>query len=198
MKKLLLYLSLVLWACEAPQEESSQVPIIPNIIVNKTTSELVRKGPSLLRSDTLYSGFTVDYYANGQLKSKTGYFKGLREGKSVKHYPDGSLLEKRDYRDNKKHGNHLGWWPNGNSKFDYHFEKGLQEGLSKEWHNSGQPFRFFTYEKGKEVGSQKMWEDDGTIRANYVVKDNHRYGLIGLKNCKSASDEKGVFTAKAY
>lgn len=198
MKKLLLYLSLVLWACEAPEKESSQALIIPDTVINTSDQRLSKKGPLLLLSDVPYSGFTTGYFDNGQLKSQTGYFQGLREGETVQYYVDGSSKEKRYYVHNKKHGSHLGWWENGAPKFSYQFEHGFLEGESKEWHQSGQPYRFFTYKKGKEDGAQKMWEDDGQIRANYVVKDNHRYGLIGLKNCKSVSDEKGVFTAKAY
>ena len=43
-----------------------------------------------------------------------------------------------------------------------------------------------------------MWELDGGIRANYVVKNGHRYGLIGLKNCKSVENEEGSLTGLAY
>lgn len=91
----------------------------------------------------------------------------------------------------------MGWWSNGNQKFIYHFSDGLQKGVSKEWFESGQLLREMHYANGQEEGSQKMWNEDGSIRANYVVKNGRRFGLIGLKNCKSVNDEE-VFTAIQY
>jgi hypothetical protein len=35
------------------------------------------------------------------------------------------------------------------------------------------------------VGQQRMWWPDGTLRANYVVRDGRRYGLLGAKGCVS-------------
>ena len=28
-----------------------------------------------------------------------------------------------------------------------------------------------------------MWQEDGTARANYVVREGRRYGLMGAKGC---------------
>ncbi len=172
--------------------------MVPDITTDAAADGFEQKGARLLLNDAPYSGFTSSYFGNGRLKSKTGYFQGLKEGISILYYEDGSIREERYYLKNNKHGNHLGYWPDGAAKFSYHFQNGFLEGEAREWYQSGQPYRFFTYQKGKESGSQKMWESDGKIRANYVVKNNHRYGLIGLKNCKSVSDEKGVLTARAY
>jgi antitoxin component YwqK of YwqJK toxin-antitoxin module len=44
------------------------------------------------------------------------------------------------------------------------------------------------YQKGHEEGEQKWWYDNGKIKANYIIKDGRRYGLLGTKNCINVSD----------
>ena len=87
------------------------------------------------------------------------------------------------YRQGKKIGIHKGYYENGNPKFEYHFIQGEHHGIAKEWYENGQDYKFFHYNMGYEEGSQKAWWENGVIRANYVVKNGRRYGLIGLKLC---------------
>lgn len=179
-------------------KDEPQAIAIPNNLIDASNPDISKKRGLVYLKDSLYSGYVTSHYANDSLQSKAGFINGKLEGKSVQFYEDGQLRESRFYAENRKVGLHLGYWPNGNKKFEYHFENGLHVGELNEWYVTGQPYRSFNYEKGQENGSQKMWELDGTIRANYVVKDGHRYGLIGLKNCKSVTDEEGKFTAIAY
>ena len=105
-----------------------------------------------------------------------------------KWYPNGQLVESRIYIDGNKEGFHQGWWENGAKKFEYHFLNAEHDGELKEWMETGQPYRFFHYIKGYEEGSQKMWWSNGSIRANYVIKNGKRYGLLGLKICSNPYD----------
>ena len=43
------------------------------------------------------------------------------------------------------------------------------------------------YVDGKEAGAQRMWNEDGTLRANYVIKEGRRFGLLGSKPCATDS-----------
>lgn len=65
---------------------------------------------------------------------------------------------------------------------------GELQGIANEWYRNGQPYKAFHYKMGYENGSQKMWWENGIIRANYVVKQGRRYGLIGLKLCMTPQD----------
>lgn len=197
MKRLIYFILIVSTACGVSENESSQA-VIPNISVEASTDGLSKNKALVYFKDSLFSGFLTNHFADGSIQSKSGYLYGKLQGESVQYYENGQLKEKRFYDNNKKVGHHKGLWPNGNKKFEYYFEAGLHEGELKEWYETGEPFRFFHYKNGKEEGSQKMWQSDGIIRANYVVKEGHRYGLIGLKNCKSVTDEEGLFTAVTY
>ena len=194
---LVMYISFFAMTCSSPKESLQEVAI-PEIELSAHQEGLEKRGVQFLYNDKPFSGFLMEYGKEGQVLVKSGYLNGTLNGPSIRFYEDGSLQEKRFYADNKKEGIHKAWWPNGNQKFEYHFLNGLHEGVLNEWYANGQPLRQFNYVAGKESGPQKMWEIDGRVRANYVVRDGHIYGLIGLKNCKSVSNEKGVFASISY
>ena len=93
----------------------------------------------------------------------------------------------RTYRDGKEEGVHRGWWPNGSLKFEYRYRSGLSEGVQREWFEDGNQFTEFNYVSGHESGRQRLWTSYGKLRANYVVKDGRRYGLIGAMGCRGDS-----------
>lgn len=81
-----------------------------------------------------------------------------------------------------------GWWSDAKQKFTYHFSSDNFTGELKEWNAAGQLNKQFHYVNGQEEGSQKMWWDNGTVKANYVIRDGKKYGLIGLKICNNPYD----------
>lgn len=105
----------------------------------------------------------------------------------VRRYPDGALWYIRTYRDGKEEGVHRGWWPNGARKFEYHYHNGIAEGPQREWFDDGNPYTEFNYVAGHESGLQRMWTSYGKLRANYIIRDGRRYGLIGAMGCRGDS-----------
>ncbi len=131
-----------------------------------------------------FTGYIVSYFKDSKLKSETQYKNGRKQGYEREWLNNGTLILDRYYNEGKKVGIHKSWWPNENPKFEYHFnDKGVYHGIVKEWYESGQIFRIFNYHSGKETGSQRLWKPDGSIKANYQVVNNERFGLIGLKKC---------------
>lgn len=190
-------ISLLLWNCSSKESDVEKVEIIPEIEVNLSSEFLLQDGAFLLFNNLPFNGYLVVYSEQGILMSKAGYINGKRQGKAEQFTENGTLLERRYYSSNKKVGFHEAWWPNGQKKFEYTFVDGLHHGEYKEWQMNGTPYKVFNYIMGVEDGSQKMWDSDGSIRANYVVKNGHRYGLVGLKNCKSV-ESNGEFTAITF
>ncbi|MGB3183731.1 MAG: hypothetical protein WBB45_20230 [Cyclobacteriaceae bacterium] len=176
----------------------SPVRSVPDVHISKSDTLLTRKGGLIYYDNHPYSGYIDSYYEGAVLSSRSRYLEGKREGMMMGFYPDGQKRERRTYRNNRKHGHHEGWWPNGSKRFDYHFSDGVAEGSHRTWYSSGVPYQEFTYLHGKEDGAQKLWKPDGTVRGNYVVKNGHRYGLIGLKNCKSVKYDDSEYEAVAY
>ena len=48
----------------------------------------------------------------------------------------------------------------------------------------------FNFIEGVEDGPQKLFKLNGAIKANYIVVNEERYGLIGLKKCYSVTSDK--------
>jgi antitoxin component YwqK of YwqJK toxin-antitoxin module len=165
----------------------------PEIILN--SQHLNRKDHFLsFHQDTLYyknakySGTILDQFENGDSAFVGSYLNGIEEGVFKKWYRNKQLREYRTYHAGKKVGKHVGFWEDGQPKFEFNFIDGELQGIANEWYRNGKAYKAFHYKMGYENGSQKMWWENGIIRANYVVKQGRRYGLIGLKLCMTPKD----------
>lgn len=171
-------------------------PSVPDVEIRKNDPSLStdREG-KLHYKENLFSGYLVDYYPSGALKSRSPYADGLLELISYGYYPLGETMHIRPYVKGEKHGIHKGYYPDGSKKFTYHFEDGLSIGNHREWYADGQLAKDMNYVNGQPFGSQKMWRSDGKIRSNYVIReDGRRYGLVGIKRCKNIDTEKERIT----
>lgn len=153
--------------------------------INANNIQLKKENGVLLYKNHIFSGVVIAKYVNSdQVKSRKIYKKGRLDGEQKSWYPNDTLFSVRNYRGGVKVGKHEGFWMNGHKKFEYYFnENGEHHGALNEWFENGEPYRVFNYVKGKEQGSQKMFKPNGELRSNYVVKNNDRFGLIGLKKC---------------
>ena len=90
---------------------------------------------------------------------------------------------------------HEGWWENGARKFEYHFDQGNYDGDVKEWYPDGKPSLLLHYKHGVEIGLQRAWRENGTLYANYEVKDGRQFGIVNARLCYSVKDGEGIFRA---
>lgn len=137
-----------------------------------------------------FSGELIAFYdAEKKIKKlNCSYKNGKKNGIENIWYSNGNISTRRGYSNNTKVGIHKGWWGNGNKKFEFELNDfGEYSGTLKEWFENGQLLKEFHYSKGLEEGSQKMWLANGNLRANYVVRNGERFGLIGMKKCDAVS-----------
>ncbi|TFF35746.1 toxin-antitoxin system YwqK family antitoxin [Mucilaginibacter psychrotolerans] len=156
---------------------------IPARYINGTNPALSFRQDTLLFKGQRYTGYVFTLFANNDTAAILGYTNGLQEGISRLWYPNKQKREERLYIAGKKEGIHKGWWPNGKLQFMFEVSHDENTGYFKTWHPDGKPERIFHYQNGKEQGSQKMWWPDGRIRANYVIKDGEKFGMLGQKIC---------------
>lgn len=120
------------------------------------------------------------YYLNSRLFSGVVY----------ELYPNGDTLFSAQYQQGIKNGLTKKWWANGQLKFEGNFEKGTYQGSVSEWYEDGTPYAVSNYDQGKESGKQMAWKADGSLKANYQVIGDRKYGLTGVKNCSNVWDEE--------
>lgn len=116
------------------------------------------------------------------------YLDGKEHGEWKKFYLSGNLKESRFFEHGQKTGEYRAWWENGNKQLSYFFRADEYEGTCREWNEDGKLVKVFNYQKGHEEGHQQWWYDNGKVKANYIIKDGRRYGLLGTKNCINVSD----------
>ncbi len=159
------------------------------LILDGSDESLIVKNRLLYKDSLLFTGKLIDLYDNNDTARMSEYVLGKLSGKQLIFYIGGMLSEERYYENGKKEGQHRGWWASGKQKFIYHFKNDEFEGNFKMWNESGMLFNDFNYSGGHEEGLQRSWFPDGSIQSNYVAKNNRKYGLTGVKNCRSVKDE---------
>ncbi len=192
---LLLNLSLLIFSCQNSASSDSNSLTEKNFSDRKIDAEgrniksIKSKKGFFYVNDSLFSGMIYYLYPNSRDTLKIeNYSNGKENGYWFQYYPNQILKEKRFFDKGKKEGEHIGFYENGEKKFLYHLKNDVYEGNSKEWTIDGNLVKDMNYHLGQEQGSQKIWYDNGKIKANYVIKDGRRYGLLGTKNCQNVSD----------
>ncbi|MBD0403934.1 toxin-antitoxin system YwqK family antitoxin [Flammeovirga sp. EKP202] len=184
----ILLLFIFLFSC-APQKHENKKVLSLEMVNAQEVMTKSSKGIFYVNGKR-FSGMIYWTYPNGTDTLRVRrYHDGEKEGKWVKYYPNNILEEVRYYKEGKKEGEQIGYYPNGKIRFITNFQNDLYEGNAKAWTGSGRLIRNQNYHIGKEEGVQQVWYDNGKIKANYVIKEGRRFGLLGTKNCINVSDE---------
>jgi antitoxin component YwqK of YwqJK toxin-antitoxin module len=197
--KIIIYFNLLLLVCSCSQEKSKEVafsnPSIPKIYTLKSSKEISSRNDTIYLNTKKYSGYLYELYPNQKdTIFVSSYINGLQNGTEKKWFPNRQNMEIRSFTNGQKNGKQTAFWENGNKKFEFIAKNDVYEGEMKEWNNEGKLIHLANYKNGQENGTQKLWYDNGKIRANYVLIDGKRYGLLGTKNCRNVSDS--IFSSK--
>lgn len=185
---LLLIIAIAFFACGKLNRDKDAVLYVP-----AQSAELSVIDNNLYYQNKAFSGVVYQLHENTiDTLLREQYTAGVLHGLSKKWHPNGQLMEIRYYERGEKHGQQTAYFENGNKKFEFTAQHDQYEGELKEWNVDGRLIHLATFKNGQEEGSQKMWYDNGKIRANYVMLNGKRYGLLGTKNCKNVSDS--IFT----
>jgi antitoxin component YwqK of YwqJK toxin-antitoxin module len=184
---ILLILFTGLFGCNTNSEKNSVN--IPMLLLNKSEQQLGMNNGLLMLNQKAFNGtlFTL-FNKTNDTATIENYLHGKEHGEWKKFYASNKIKEKRFFADGQKTGEYIAWWENGNKQLQYFFVADEYEGTCKEWSETGFLNKIMNYKKGHEDGSQQWWYDNGKIKANYIIKDGRRYGLLGTKNCINVSD----------
>lgn len=158
-------------------------PAAPPVRLDVPASAVTRADGIVSLRGKRFTGAVVERWADGSVRSRTPYLRGVRDGVAAAWHPNGARAYLRSYRHGREHGPHTAWWDDGTPRLSERFADGRLEGEAREWFANGRPYRVFHYRRGQEAGEQRMWYADGTPRAAYVVRDGRRYGIPGSKGC---------------
>lgn len=181
----------VLFSCNAgtsKKEDPKIAKTVPQNWKSHINPDFSNHQDTVYFAGQFFTGFRYALFPNGDTQFVKAYFNGVEEGAQKTWYDNKQLAEQRFYINGKKEGLQQGWWPDGSPKFMYTANSDAYTGELKEWNFAGLLYKHFHYVNGQEEGSQKLLWDNGTVRANYVVRNGKKYGLIGLKLCNNPYD----------
>lgn len=151
--------------------------------------ELEMNNGLLTQSHMPFTGRLINLFSGTKDTAEvSSYVNGREDGEWKKFYSNHQIKEIRYFKNGKKTGSYKTWWENGKKQLEYNFVADEYEGSCKEFNEKGVLMRIMNYKKGQEEGEQKWWYDGGKIKANYIIKDGRRYGLLGTKNCINVTD----------
>jgi antitoxin component YwqK of YwqJK toxin-antitoxin module len=162
---------------------------IPLLLLNKSEQQLSMNNGLLMINQQPFNGTLFMLFPEtNDTAAIENYLHGKEHGEWKKLYPSNKIKEKRFFANGQKTGVYTTWWENGNKQLQYLFVADEYEGACKEWSETGFLNKIMNYKKGHEDGQQQCWYDNGKIKANYIIKDGRRFGLLGTKNCINVSD----------
>lgn len=176
-------------SCSLKEEQLSRAT--EYLYVNQADKRISIKDRIVYYDSLLFTG-KISELKDSDTSRISEYKDGKLNGKEIIFYSAGKIKEERYYNDGYKTGEHKGWWENGRLKFIYHFKDDMFEGNVKVWNENGMLFNDFNYAKGQEEGLQQAWFPNGEVQANYVAKNNRKYGITGVKNCQTIINEPQV------
>lgn len=185
------------WSCQNnPKKGESAIPQYEVPTTKVAHDQLVlnsMEGIWSLGGDP-YSGYSLQYYPNGNIRTKTGFYKGKKQGLSSEYYPDGHPKHQTPYHQNLMHGEVKNWFGTGGHPqlAVRNFYLGKPHGVHKKWYKNGQLFKVMNYQMGKEKGMQQAFNENGSIYANYEAKNGRVFGLKRSMLCYELEDEKTI------
>lgn len=168
-----------------PAASCNNRQIIPERRVNTEGNAFVQRQGITYLNGKAFSGWQYTLYRNGDTAMIAPYLNGRLEGVARSWYPGRRPKAIRNYHFGRKTGSHYAWYPDGQKKYIYHMLQDHYEGNVQEWYENGQLSRNCNYKNGQEEGMQTLYWPDGTIRANYQSINGRKYGLTGVKGCRS-------------
>ena len=181
-------LILILIACKSDVKRQNKKAEV--ISLNSDSVKFESKNGILFYKASAYTGKVYAFYPNGKDTLETkAFLNGKEHGTWKRFYENNQLRELRFFDNGSKTSDLTSWWPNGEKQMLYSFKNDEYEGTCSEWNEKGRLILKLNYKNGHEEGSQKMFYDNGKVRANYVIINGRRFGLLGTKNCINVSKD---------
>ncbi len=152
---------------------------------NAKNTPILQKNGFAYFQNQIFTGTLYTLNDLGDTLALCTYLEGKEHNIWKLFYEKNKLKEIRFFEKGRKIGKMESFWENGQKKTECFFENDEYEGTYKTWSKNGNLVSEMNYHKGHEEGSQKIWYDNGKIKANYIIKQGRRFGLLGTKNCEN-------------
>ena len=133
--------------------------------VQRLRSELEFHEGRLLHQGVPFTGFVLEEYADGQLRSRSSVSNGLIEGLSQGWYTNGVLQVAEHFVRGVSHGLRTKFYPSGEKLSVAHIIEGELQGIYERWHDNGQLAERVFLTNGVADGESLAYHADGSLKA---------------------------------
>lgn len=128
------------------------------------------------------TGQWIEYYCNGQPKSKVTFVNGRPDGYAVTYHENGKIYEEGMWKNNRWVGDYKMFYENGNVQHDFTFNNGgKREGNQKYYHENSELAIEGNFKNGKEAGVVKEYNENGELKAT----KNFNEGNVDVASIKT-------------
>ena len=124
-----------------------------------------------INSEIPFSGATLEYYPNGQIKYKKNYSEGKLYGLSERFYPNGQLEYQKNYKDKVLHGLYKTYSKYGELEDSRIYEN--NEGIETSYYNTGELFQNAVYLGEVRESYQTFFKSGSLSEEMKKIKNPH-------------------------
>ncbi|MBL3654721.1 toxin-antitoxin system YwqK family antitoxin [Fulvivirga sediminis] len=133
------------------------------VTVKNDAGNVVEQGDLLNDKKT---GNWTTFYANGVVKSVTGYVDGVMQGMHVELGQRGEIEKRSYYHNGQLHGDYVVYNRN-RIKEEKTYENGLLQGVAKSYYDNGTLMEESPYTDGKRNGISRWYDQEGNVSIEY-------------------------------
>jgi antitoxin component YwqK of YwqJK toxin-antitoxin module len=123
-----------------------------------------------------FTGSVVEYYKNGQLKSKTEVAEGKLQGVSHGYFTNGQMQVEEFFTNGVSHGVRKKWHMNGTLLSEGEIMGGKFHGAFKKYHENGKLAQEVMLSNGVPHGVSRAWDTNGTLLNTVEMRNGEKVG----------------------
>lgn len=168
-----------------PKKNHFEKAKIPSLTVDVNQLYFNQQNSNWYIGDSIFSGFAIRKYLNGQLQEKFGILDGKKQNYAREWFSNGQLKSISFFQQGSLHGEKKIWSLDSGYVLiaHYNYSEGKADGLQHKWYNTGELYQELNIENGIEKGRQKAYRKNGDLYANYEAINGRFFGLMRSKLC---------------
>lgn len=117
-----------------------------------------------------FTGFVVENYPEGPIRSRVQVEEGLLHGLSEGWFADGVRQVQETFLSGVSNGQRVKWYASGSLKSKEEIIEGNLEGTFLEWHENGQLAKQIPLIEGVAHGVSRAWFSSGFLKARVTLE----------------------------
>jgi antitoxin component YwqK of YwqJK toxin-antitoxin module len=147
------------------------LPTVPLREVHRKNLELRPEGWRVPGQTKGFTGFLLDTYDDGTLKSRSAISNGLLHGVSQGWYTNAQQQVEEHFVAGTSHGLRTKWHPNGQKLSEVNIVAGKLQGTFLSWHDNGAPAEEVELTDGKPDGLSRAYFPSGFLKSQVTLRD---------------------------